>query len=275
MKLYPAVLCTLSLCFSSVSAITEKDKTEVFETADTPTWGAFIHAASDSLQKWLNGQAPLKETTVLKNSSNRESVSFRLYDIKYKPDIDGAIAVSMGSEGIMWAKTIKPIVGLPFTNNKIRLVSTNESHHQIKWHHSDEFVKFSAEAAHNHLFILAIDSNLCLETYWSHYKKTHDAMGASNIETLYDGSLYFCPANMPDLSCSSEESLRLLNDILHLSRLLWLPKEFHTDDNLTQLRQTCKRILQYKNERPALFEKLMLYYGHLLFHALYHKQWTF
>ena len=218
---------------------------------------------------------PLKETTVLKNSSNGESVSFRLYDIKYKPDIDGAIAVSMGSEGIMWAKTIKPIVALPFTNNKIRLVSTNGTHHQIKWHHSDDFVKFSAEAAHNHLFILAVDSNLCLETYWSHYKKIHDAMGASNIETLYDGSLYFCPANMPDLSCSSEESLHLLNDILHLSRLLWLPKEFHTDDNLTQLRQTCKKILQYKNERPALFEKLVSHYGHLLFHALYHKQWTF
>ena len=275
MKLYPTALCTLSLCFSSVSAITEKDKTEVFETADIPTWGAFIHAASDSLQKWLNGQASLKETTVLKNSSNGESVSFRLYDIKYKPDMDGAIVVNMSSEGVMWARTIKPIVALPFTNHKIRLVSTTGAHHQIKWLHSDEFVKFSTEAVNNHLFILAADPNLRLETHWRHYKKMHDAIGASNIETLYDGSLYFCPANMPDLSCSSEESLRLLNDILHLSRLLWLPKEFHTDDNLTQFRQTCKRILQYKNERPALFEKLMSYYGHLLFHALYHKQWTF
>ena len=275
MKLYPTALCTLSLCFSSVSAITEKDKTEVFETADIPTWGAFIHAASDSLQKWLNGQASLKETTVLKNSSNGESVSFRLYDIKYKPDMDGAIVVNMSSEGVMWARTIKPIVALPFTNHKIRLVSTTGAHHQIKWLHSDEFVKFSTEAVNNHLFILAADPDLRLETHWRHYKKMQDAIGASNIETLYDGSLYFCPANMPDLSCSSEESLRLLNDILHLSRLLWLPKEFHTDDNLTQFRQTCKRILQYKNERPALFEKLMSYYGHLLFHALYHKQWTF
>ncbi len=275
MKLYPTALCTLSLCFSSVSAITEKDKTEVFETADIPTWGAFIHAASDSLQKWLNGQAPLKETTILKNSSNGESVSFRLYDIKYKPDMDGAIVVNMSSEGVMWARTIKPIVALPFTNHKIRLVSTTGAHHQIKWLHSDEFIKFSTEAVNNHLFILAADPNLRLETHWRHYKKMHDAIGASNIETLYEDTLYFCSADMPALSCSAEKSIRIANDILHLSRLLWMPKKHHNADNLAELKQTCNRLLQHKKENPDLFEELMSYFGHLLFHAVYHNQWTF
>lgn len=275
MKLYLCALIYLFFFLPYVKAYAEKDVIEFLETKRLTTWGDFVKAASDSLHKYINGKEPLKELTILKNSSTGETVSFRFYDIKYKPNIDGAIVVNMSTEGLVWTKTKKPIVALPFTNKKIRLVSACEAIHRKEWTKIDELDKLFSELANKHFFILASDSNLQLETYWRYYKKIHNTIDSSNIDTLYEDSLYFCSENMQYIYGSSEDSVIIINDIIYLSRLLWLPKKYHSEENMKELKKTCQKFLQYKIENSKTFEKMLIFYGYLLINALNHTLWSF
>lgn len=275
MKSHLNIIYIIILLFSSVKANSEKDGIEYFETKDFTTWGAFLNAAADSLDQFINGKTTLKELTILKNSSTGETVSFRFYDIKYKPGNDGAIVVSMSEEGIVWAKTKKPVVALPFTNGKILLVSACEPIHRNEWTNIDELEKLFSELVNKHLFILASNPDLQLETYWKYYKKIHNTIGYSNIDTIYEDSLYFCTENMLYLYGSSGESVSIINDIIHLSRLLWLPNKYHSEENMINLKNICQKFLQYKTDNSKTFEKLLINYGCLIINALNHTQWTF